>query len=145
MRNSTLQFKRRFWKKKMEEDQNLFQDNNASQKTKQKQNKEQNQKTNKKKITSLKPYNAISIKTRNFLTNISYDRITEEDFFNQSFVFDIYIQLTKNLNPFSVEHNMQNKKAKKWSICSGSNTVLLNSTRISAKKKIFYPFKCYLS
>ena len=54
----------------MEEDLNLFQDNNANQKTKQKQNKKQNQKTKKKKITSLKPYNTISNKTRNFLTNI---------------------------------------------------------------------------
>ena len=59
-----------FGRKKVEEDLNLFQDNNASQKTKQKQNKKQNQKTKKKKITSLKPYNTISNKTRNFLTNI---------------------------------------------------------------------------
>ena len=59
-----------FGRKKVEEDLNLFQDNNANQKTKQKQNKKQNQKTKKKKITSLKPYNTISNKTRNFLTNI---------------------------------------------------------------------------
>ena len=92
-------------------------------------------------MTSLKPYNTISTKTRNFLTNILYDRVTEEDFFNQSFVFDIYTELTKNLNPFSIEHKMQNKKARKWSICYRANAVLLSSTRISAKAKIFIYFR----
>ena len=67
-----------FGRKTMEEDLNLFQDNNASQKTKQKQN----QKTKKKKITSLKPYYMISNKTSNFLTNISYKGVTEKDLFN---------------------------------------------------------------
>ena len=42
MRDSTLQF----WKKKMEEDPNLFQDNNASQKTKQRTTPKNKQKEN---------------------------------------------------------------------------------------------------
>ena len=61
----------------MEEDPNLFQDNNAKNKK-----IKQNQKIKKKKITPLKPYNVISIKTRNLLTNISFNGVTEEDFFN---------------------------------------------------------------
>ena len=129
----------------MEEDPNLFQDNNAkNKKIKQKQNKKQNQKIKKKKITPLKPYNVISIKTRKLLTNISFNGVTEEDFFNSfklffhpwRFFFDIDIQLTKNLNPFSIECKVQDKKAKEWSICYGANAVLLNSTSISAKTKI---------
>lgn len=65
----------------MEEDPNLFQDNNAENK-KIKQKQKQNQKIKKKKIIPLKPYNVISIKTRNLLTNISFNGVTEEDFFN---------------------------------------------------------------
>ena len=36
--------------------------------------------------------------------NISYNGITEEDVSNKNFVFDIYVLLTKNLDPFSIEH-----------------------------------------
>ena len=118
----------------MEEDPNLFQDNNAkNKKIKQKQNKKQNQKIKKKKITPLKPYNVISIKTRNLLTNISFNGVTEEDFFNffklffhpWRFFFDIDIQLTKNLNPFSIERKVQDKKSQGmvymlWNECSPS-------------------------
>ena len=36
--------------------------------------------------------------------NISYNGITEEDFSNKNFVFDIYVLVTKNLDPFSIEN-----------------------------------------
>ena len=78
---------------KSEEDLNFFHDNNASQK----------RKTKKKRNTSLKPHNTTRIKTRKFLTNIFYHGVTEEDFYNKSFVFDIYVLLTKKLNLFLIE------------------------------------------
>ena len=56
----------------------FFQDNNAI----------------KKKLA--KPYTSTRIKSRYFLSNISYAGINKEDFYNQNFVFDIYALMTKN-------------------------------------------------
>ena len=42
-------------------------------------------------------------KSRNYLSNISYYRVVKEDLYNRNFVFNIYVLLTKNLNPFSLE------------------------------------------
>ena len=51
------------------------------------------------------------IKSRNFLSNIFYVGINKEDFYNENFIFDIYLLMTKNLNPFSLDRKMndQNK------------------------------------
>ena len=50
-------------------------------------------------------------KMRNYLSNISYAGVTKEDFYNGNFVFQIYVLLTKNLNPFSLDQKLsdQNK------------------------------------
>ena len=61
----------------------FFQDNNAI-----------------RKKTSIKPYTTTRIKSRNFLSNISYIGINKEDFYNQNFVFDVSALITKNLNSF---------------------------------------------
>ena len=54
----------------------------------------------------IKPYNTARIKSRNFLINISYNRVKDEDLFDRSFVFDIYVLTTKNINPFSLERKI---------------------------------------
>lgn len=61
----------------------------------------------KKRNKSLKPYNTNGIKAGNFLTNISYNGLMEEDFYNRNFVFGIYVLLAKTLYSFSVEHKIQ--------------------------------------
>ena len=78
--------------KKMEEDLDLFLYNNASQ-----------QKKKRKYETNIKPYKTTRIKSRNFMTNISWNGVKEEDLFDMGFVFDIYVLTTKNINPFSLE------------------------------------------
>ena len=57
-------------------------------------------------MEKIKPFNTTRIKSRNFLTNISYNRVKEEDLFDKSFVFDIYVLATKNINPFSLEREI---------------------------------------
>ena len=47
-------------------------------------------------------YSPTRVKSRNFLSNISYSGISKADFYNESFILDIYILLVKNLNPFSL-------------------------------------------
>ena len=51
----------------------------------------------------IKPYTSSRIKTRNFLSNISYTGVKSEDFADNSFTFDTITLLTKNINPFSLE------------------------------------------
>ena len=40
------------------------------------------------------------IKSRNLLSNISYVGINKKDFYNENFVFDVYLLITKNLIHF---------------------------------------------
>ena len=48
-------------------------------------------------------YTATSIKSRKFLSNISYTDIRKSDFYNENFILDVYVLLVKNLNPFFSE------------------------------------------
>ena len=54
-------------------------------------------------------YSPTRIKSRNFLSNISYTRINKSDFYNESFILDVYVLLVKNLNPFSLQRKVSDK------------------------------------
>ena len=43
------------------------------------------------------------MKSRNFLTIISYIGVKDQDLWDRSFVFVLYVLATKNINPFSLE------------------------------------------
>ena len=49
------------------------------------------------------------IKSRNFLSNISYTGISKNDFCNENFILDLYLLLVKNLNPFSLSRKVTDK------------------------------------
>ena len=49
------------------------------------------------------------IKSRNFLSNISYTDIKKSDFYNKNFILDVYVLLVKNLNPFSLSRKVTDK------------------------------------
>ena len=53
----------------------------------------------------VKPYTTTRIKTRNFLSNIAYAGVRDQDFVDNNFMFDVVVLLTKNLNLFSLEKN----------------------------------------
>ena len=53
-----------------------------------------------------KKYGTTRIKSRNSLSNIAYVGINKEDYYNRNFVFDVYLLLTKNLNPFSLDRKL---------------------------------------
>ena len=65
----------------------------------------------KKRKLYLNPYITAHIKTRNYLSNISYTGVNKEDFHNKNFAFDVYVLMTKNLNPFLMDWKLsdQNK------------------------------------
>ena len=96
-------------------------------KTKKEKKKRKKEKTRKekkkKKNSSVKPCNTTRMKMRKFLTNISYNDITEEDFFNRPIVFDVYVFLTKKVNPFSIERKVQEQTIQKivYMLCIANN------------------------
>ena len=66
------------------------------------------------------------IKVRNFLTNISYNGNKEEDLWDRSFVFDIYVLTAKNINLFSLEQKILDIKNREminmfWEDCNKSS------------------------
>ena len=54
-------------------------------------------------------YSFTRIKSRNFLSNISYTGINKNDFYNENFILDVYVLLVKNLNPFSLSRKISDK------------------------------------
>ena len=55
-------------------------------------------------------YTATRIKSRNILSTISYVGKNREDFYNEIFILDVYLLVTKNLNPFSVYRKLNDGK-----------------------------------
>ena len=54
-------------------------------------------------------YSPTRVKLRNFISNIGYTSISKCDFYNESFILDVYILLVKNLNPFSLQRKISDK------------------------------------
>ena len=80
------------------------------------------------------------------MSNISYAGINKKDFYNESFIVDVYILLVKNLNPFSMTRKLVDKNKHEmvymlWRecissefyryICEGSNFIYLNGKDVS--------------
>ena len=57
-------------------------------------------KKNKKKRANKSPYSSTKIKARNFLSNISYRRISDKDFQNANFIVDMLSYILLHLKPF---------------------------------------------
>ena len=54
---------------------------------------------------SERKFTTTRVKSRNSFSNIAFVRIVKEDFYDENFIFDVYLLVTKNLNPF-----LQNRK-----------------------------------
>ena len=62
----------------------------------------------KKKMRKNVNYSPTKVKARNFLTNVSYNRIKNIDFENRSFIIDCYSFILLYLNPFYLERKFEN-------------------------------------
>ena len=91
---------------KMEEDLDFFLNNNVSQKIVFNGQK----KIKKVGERKLRPYSTSRIKSRNFLKNISYTGVKEEDLYDRNFIFNTHFLITKNINPFSLERKIYDVK-----------------------------------
>ena len=100
---------------------------------------------------SERKYITTRIKSRNFLSNIAYVGISKEDLYNENFIFDVYLMVTKNLNPFLLDRKLGNKNEHKmiymlWKecipqrfyqhICKEKNFLYLNGKKCVATKNI---------
>ena len=56
---------------------------------------------------AIKSHNNSKVKARNFLTNVSYNRITTADFKNKNFVIDCFTFMILYLNPFYLERKFE--------------------------------------
>ena len=56
---------------------------------------------------AIKTYNNSKVKARNFLTNVSYNRITAADYKNKNFVIDCFTFMILYLNPFYLERKFE--------------------------------------
>ena len=54
-------------------------------------------------------YTTTRIKSRNFLSNVAYVGINKEDFYNENFIFNVYLLVNENLNPFSLDRKLGDK------------------------------------
>ena len=82
------------------------------------------------------------------MTNISYNGVKDEDFFDRSFVFDICVLTTKNINPFSLERKIFDVKDREmvnmfWEDCNEScfykHICKLENVLYLDGKNIIYP------
>ena len=79
--------------------QNIYSSDNVIKKT---------QKKEIKQVCSTNIYSVTKVKARNFLTNVSYNRVKETDFQNRSFIIDCYSFMILYLNPFYLERKFEN-------------------------------------
>ena len=91
-----------------------------------------------------KKYTTTRIKSRNFLPNTVYVGINNEGFYNENFIFDVHLLVTKNLNPFSLDKNKHEMIYMLWKacmpqrfykhICKQKNFLYLNSKNVMQPK-----------
>ena len=62
-----------------------------------------------KKYSSNNNYCPTKVESRNFLTNVSYNRLKSADFSNASFIMDCYTYILFNLNLFFLEQKFDDK------------------------------------
>ena len=84
-------------------------------------------------------YITTRIKSRNSLSNIAYFRINREDFYNENFIFDVYLLITKNLNPFSLYRKLTDKNKHEMLYILWKECMPLNFIRLFARKKFPLP------
>ena len=90
-----------------------------------------------------KGYSSTKIKARNFLTNVSYNRIKTTDYKNKDFVIDCFTFLLLYLNPFYLERKFESEIEREfvntlWTFLMPSNlyTYICQSENMKTLNKI---------
>ena len=83
-------------------------------------------------------YTTTRIKSWNFLSNISYVGINKEDFYKENFIFNVYLLVTKNLNPFPLNRKLNNQNKHQMTHMLWKECMPQCFTSISARMKTFF-------
>ena len=54
-------------------------------------------------------YTMTGINSTKYLSNITYIGINKAGYYSKDFIFDVYLLVTKNLNPFSLDRKLADK------------------------------------
>ena len=84
-----------------------------------------------------KRYTTTHIKSRIFPSNIAYVGINKEDFYNESFIFDVYLLVMKNFNPFSLNRKLADKSKHEMIYMLWKECMLRNFYRHICKEQNF--------
>ena len=77
----------------------------------QNQNSSQDNKVVPKKVMKKRAdYSSTKVKTRNLLSNVSYRRLKQSDFNNQSSIIDILSFMVQNFNPINLDIKLEFEK-----------------------------------
>ena len=87
---------------------------------------------------SERKYTVTRIKSRNFLSSILYVGINKEDFYNENFIFDVYLLVMKNLNPFSLDRKLNDKNEHEMIYMLWKECICKDFTSIFVKRRIFF-------
>ena len=68
---------------------------------------------------AIKNYSSTKIKARNFLSNVSYNRIKTIDYKNKNFVIDCFTFLILYLNPFYLERKFESSTEREFVMFCG--------------------------
>ena len=94
--------------------------------------------------SSERKYTTTRIKSRNFLSNISYISYVgtnKEDFYNENFIFDVYLLVRKNLKPFSLDRKLNDKNKHEMIYMLWKECIPQRFYQHIVKKGIFFTLK----
>ena len=86
-----------------------------------------------------KKYTTTRIKSRKFLSNIAYVGINKEDFYNENSIFDVYLLVRKNLNPFSLDRKLADKNKHEMIYMLWKECIPQNFYKHLQRKKLSVP------
>ena len=72
--------------------------------------------SSKKKEKEKKKYTTTRIRSINFLFNIAYAKVNENDIIDKNFCFGTYVLITKNINPFSLERKVSDQSKREMTL-----------------------------
>ena len=84
-----------------------------------------------------KKHTTTIIKSGTFLSNIVYVAINKKSFYNENFIFNVYLLVTKDLNPFSLDRKLANKNKNEMIYMLWKECMPQKFYKISSKKKNF--------
>ena len=83
-------------------------------------------------------YLAFRAKSRNFLSSMDFNGITKKYFFDENFIKEVFVLLTKNLNPFTLNQKIKDKTKQEMIYMLWKECIPPKFYKYICNKKIMY-------